>query len=155
MFYLFVTITLGLFWIVLSGHFSPLLLSFGAASVLLVVWFVRRMDQADLQPATFIPGLRMIGYISWLLGCVIRANIDLAKRIWQPRLPIQPVWARLDTTVTTPLQKSLYANSITLTPGTLTTDVHEDHLMIHSLTPEGIDELRQGEMERRIHRLGI
>ncbi|MEJ2321564.1 MAG: Na+/H+ antiporter subunit E [Gammaproteobacteria bacterium] len=64
-------------------------------------------------------------------------------------------WQRLDTSVSTPLEKTLYANSITLTPGTLTTDVREDHFMIHSLSPEGIEELRKGEMEKRIRRLGV
>ena len=64
-------------------------------------------------------------------------------------------WQRLDTEVSTPLEKTLYANSITLTPGTLTTDVRDDHFMIHSLCPEGIEELRKGEMEKRIRRLGV
>jgi multicomponent Na+:H+ antiporter subunit E len=86
---------------------------------------------------------------------VVLSNIDVARRIWNPALPIRPCWQRLDTTVSTPLEKTFYANSITLTPGTLTTDVREDHFMIHSLTPEGIEELRKGEMEKRIRRLGI
>jgi multicomponent Na+:H+ antiporter subunit E len=94
-------------------------------------------------------------YFGWLLWQVVLSNIDVARRIWNPSLPIRPTWQRLDTEVTTPLEKTLYANSITLTPGTLTTDVREDHFMIHSLTPEGIEELRKGEMERRIKRLRI
>jgi len=57
--------------------------------------------------------------------------------------------------VATPLEKTLYANSITLTPGTLTTDVCDDHFLIHALSQEGIDELREGEMERRIRRIGL
>ncbi|MBT8430403.1 MAG: Na+/H+ antiporter subunit E, partial [Gammaproteobacteria bacterium] len=48
-----------------------------------------------------------------------------------------------------------YANSITLTPGTLTTDVREDHFMVHSLSPDGIEDLRKGGMEEKIQRLGI
>jgi multicomponent Na+:H+ antiporter subunit E len=94
-------------------------------------------------------------YFVWLLWQVVMSNIDVARRIWDPSLPIRPSWQRLDTGVSTPLEKTLYANSITLTPGTLTTDVHEDHFMIHSLTPEGIEELRKGEMEARIKRLGV
>ena len=61
----------------------------------------------------------------------------------------------MDTKVTSPLEKTLYANSITLTPGTLTTDVGEDHFMIHCLSPEELEELRQGEMERRIKNIGV
>ena len=62
---------------------------------------------------------------------------------------------RLDTQVSTAMEKTFYANSITLTPGTLTTDVGDDHFMVHALSQEGMRELREGEMERRILRLGI
>jgi multicomponent Na+:H+ antiporter subunit E len=93
--------------------------------------------------------------LGWLLWAVVKANIDVAKRIWHPALPIQPSWTRLDTRVSTPLEKTLYANSITLTPGTLTTNVHDDHFMVHALSLEGIEELREGEMERRILQLRI
>ncbi len=155
MHYLFITVFLAVFWVLLSGYFTPLLLGLGVLSVLLVVWFVRRMDRTDKEPGRFYPGLSMFGYWLWLMWCVVKSNIDLARRIWHPKLPIQPCWCRLDIKVSSPLEKTLYANSITLTPGTLTTDVHDDHFMIHALSPEGIEELREGEMERRIQRLGV
>lgn len=153
--YLYLCVFLGLFWLILSGHFEALLLAMGLLSVMLVVWLVIRMDRVDGEPGTLVPGPRMFGYLAWLMWCVVKANIDVARRIWHPRLPIRPVWTRLDTRVSTPLEKTLYANSITLTPGTLTTEVLDDHFMIHSLTREGVDELGEGEMERRIRRLGI
>jgi multicomponent Na+:H+ antiporter subunit E len=146
---------LGVLWLLLSGHFTPLLISLGLASVLLVVWFLRRMDRVDQEPIMLRPGLGLFGYLVWLLWSVVKANIDLARRIWDPRLPVNPVWARLGTRVATPVEKTLYANSITLTPGTLTTDVRDDHFVIHALSQEGVDELREGEMERRIRRLGL
>lgn len=146
---------LGAFWLLLSGHYTPLLLLLGAASVILVVWFLRRMDRTDQEPAQLRPSIGLFLYLGWLLWCVIKANIDLARRIWDPKLPIRPVWTRLDTRVRTPVETTLYANSITLTPGTLTTDVGEDHFLIHSVSQEGIDELREGEMERRILKLGL
>ena len=155
MYYLFMSITLALFWVVLSGLFTPLLLGSGAASVLLVAWLLRRMDQSDKEPSTLYPSLGLALYIAWLLWCVVKANIDLAKRILDPKLPIEPNWSRLDTQVESGLEKTLYANSITLTPGTLTTDVSDDHFMIHALSQEGMDELREGEMQRRIRRLGF
>jgi multicomponent Na+:H+ antiporter subunit E len=153
--YLFLAVFLMGFWLILSGHFTALLLGFGLLSVSLVIWLVRRMDRVDGQPCALRPSTRLAAYLGWLLGQVVKANVDLARRIWHPKLPIEPNWSRLDTQVETPLQKTLYANSITLTPGTLTTDVGDDHLMIHALSREGIEELRAGEMERRIRRLGI
>ncbi|MHC5072958.1 MAG: Na+/H+ antiporter subunit E, partial [Planctomycetota bacterium] len=70
-----------------------------------------------------------------------------------PALPISPTWTRVETAIDTPLKKTLYANSITLTPGTLTTNAHEDHLVVHALAEENITELRKGEMEGRIRKL--
>lgn len=146
---------LGVVWLLFSGHFTPLLMALGAASVVLVVWLLRRMDRADGAPMQLRPSFGLLGYLAWLLWDVVKANIDLAWRIWDPKLPVSPVWARLDTQVETPLEKTLYANSITLTPGTLTTDVRDDHFLIHALSQAGIDELREGEMERRIRRIKL
>ncbi len=146
---------LAVFWLLLSGHFTALLLMLGAVSVLLVIWLIRRMDRVDGEPVRVWPTFGLAGYLLWLLWSVIKANVDLALRVWNPKLPIRPVWDRLDTSVETPVEKTLYANSITLTPGTLTTDVHEDHFMIHAVSQEGLDELREGEMERRVRKLGL
>ena len=155
MHYLFILIFLFVFWLLLSGHYVALIISFGVVSALLVTYLVRRMDQVDEEPGSFLPGIALMRYFGWLLWQVVLSNIDVARRIWHPSLPIRPTWQRLDTEVSTPLEKTLYANSITLTPGTLTTDVRDDHFMIHSLCPEGIEELRKGEMEKRIRRLGV
>lgn len=155
MHYLIILVSLFLFWLLLSGHGELLILGFGILSALIVTLVLRKMDRIDREIIAFTPGLRVISYFGWLLWQVVLSNIDVARRIWNPALPIRPCWQRLDTSVSTPLEKTLYANSITLTPGTLTTDVREDHFMIHSLTPEGIEELRKGEMEERIRRLGV
>lgn len=155
MHYLIILVSLFLFWLLLSGHGELLILGFGILSALIVTLLLRKMDRIDREIIAFTPGLRVIHYFGWLLWQVVLSNIDVARRIWNPALPIRPCWQRLDTSVSTPLEKTLYANSITLTPGTLTTDVREDHFMIHSLTPEGIEELRKGEMEKRIRRLGV
>ena len=142
-------------WLLLSGHYTPLILSFGAVSVLIVIWFMWRMERVD-EKLDFLPMRpRMLYYLLWLMWQVVLSNIDLVRRIWDPTLPIRPTWQRLDIKVTSSLAKTLYANSITLTPGTLTTDVREDHFMVHSLSPDGIEDLRKGGMEEQIQRLGI
>ena len=155
MHFIFITVSLYFFWLMLSGHYTLLLLGLGGLSVGLVVWILQRMDRIDGQASKFHLSLAMLSYFAWLLVEVFKANVDVVRRIWDPALPIKPTWQRVDTQVSTPLEKALYANSITLTPGTLTTDVQDDHFMIHCLTPEGIDELKEGEMEKRIRRLGI
>jgi len=142
-------------WLLLSGYYTPLILSLGAVSVVIVVWFVWRMDRVDGELGVLPMRPRLLYYLLWLMWQVVLSNIDLARRIWDPTLPIRPAWQRLDIKVRSSLAKTLYANSITLTPGTLTTDVREDHFMVHSLSSDGIDELRKGAMEKQIQRLGI
>lgn len=148
--YLSLVVVLALFWVLLSGYFTALMLSLGSAAVALVVWFVWRMNRIDEQPVGLRPGFGLLRYGVWLAWKVILSNIDVARRIWSPGLPVRPVWGGLEVGLRTPLQKSLYANSITLTPGTLTADVRPGHFLIHALTDEGLNELRDGEMERRI-----
>ena len=140
-------------WLLLSGHYTALILSLGVVSVVIVTWFIWRMDRVDGVLSAVPVRPRLLYYLMWLMWQVVLSNIDLVRRIWDPTLPIRPTWQRLDIKVTSPLAKMLYANSITLTPGTLTTDVREDHFMVHSLTPDGIDELRKGSMEKQIQRL--
>ena len=142
-------------WLLLSGHYTALILSLGGLSVLIVTWFIRRMDRVDGELGVLPMRPRLLYYLLWLMWQVVLSNIDLVRRIWDPTLPIRPTWQRLDIKVTSVPAKTLYANSITLTPGTLTTDVREDHFLVHSLSPDGIDELRKGGMERQIQRLGI
>jgi multicomponent Na+:H+ antiporter subunit E len=149
------TFVVAILWLLLSGHFSALMLSLGGLSVLLVIWFLRRMDRVDGELGFLPVGPRLVRYLVWLMWQVVLSNIDLVRRIWDPALPIRPTWQRLDIQVRSPLAKTLYANSITLTPGTLTTDVKEDYFMVHSLSPEGMEALQQGTMERQIQRLGI
>jgi multicomponent Na+:H+ antiporter subunit E len=149
------TLVVAILWLLLSGHYTALILSLGVLSVLIVTWFLWRMDRVDGELGVVPIRPRLLYYLLWLMWQVVLSNIDLVRRILDPALPIQPTWQRLDIKVTSTLAKTLYANSITLTPGTLTTDVGEDHFMVHSLSPEGIEELRKGEMERQIQRLGI
>ena len=142
-------------WLLLSGHYTALIMSLGALSVLLVTWFLWRMDRVDGELGVLPVRPRLLYYLAWLMWQVVLSNIDLVRRIWDPTLPIRPTWQRLDVSVTSTLAKTLYANSITLTPGTLTTDVREGYFMVHSLSVDGIEELRTGAMERQIQRLGI
>ena len=144
-----------LFWLLLSGYFTTLLISLGVLSSLLVVWLLWRMDHVDKEVRTIAHIPAVVLYALWLLWQVIKSNIDVARRIWDPKLPIQPTWRRLDIRISSVLEITFYANSITLTPGTLTVDVKEGHFVVHALSEEAMLELLEGEMERRIRRIGI
>lgn len=153
--YLFATLSLYVFWLVLSGHYTVLLLALGAVSSLLVAGLLRRMDRVDGMDFSPRPSLGLVAYGVWLLWNVVKSNVDVARRIWDPALPVDPGWTRLPVGLSTPLEKTLYANSITLTPGTLTADVHDDQFLVHGLSSRELEALHGGEMERRIRRLRI
>ncbi len=153
--YWLTAVALVLFWLLLSGHYTSLLLSLGGAAVLLVLWIVRRADHVDQTPVVLVPTWRLLRYLLWLARMVVESNIDVARRIWNPKLPISPRWERIPHRLDSPLKTTLYANSITLTPGTLTADIGEGYFLVHGLTEQGITDLRDGEMERRVEASGI
>ena len=153
MLYLKIGVLLCLFWLILSGHTTVLLLVLGLASVLLVVWLIYRMDHSDKAPSSLIFNFEFVRYIAWLIRQVVITNIDVSRRIWDPSLPIKPAWRRISVNLQQPLAKTIYANSITLTPGTVTTEVGDGYFIVHALSAEGITELDQGEMQARVQRL--
>ncbi len=153
MYYFILACILALFWILLSGHTSILLLTLGLVSVILVIWMVSRMDCNDKAPVRMLFTIEMISYFGWLIWQVILSNIDVVRRIWDPSLSINPACRKIKVNINDSLIKTIYANSITLTPGTVTTEVGEDYFIVHALNAEGLDELEKGEMERLLSRL--
>lgn len=151
--YLILAVILAGFWFLLSGHTSGFLLTLGLASAAFASWVIARMDRQDKAPILIVFNLEFVRYIGWLLWQVAVANVDVARRIWDPSLPIQPAWRKIAVKLKQPLTKTIYANSITLTPGTVTTEVGEDYFIVHALNAGGIDELAAGEMEARVQRL--
>jgi multicomponent Na+:H+ antiporter subunit E len=147
-------INLGLFlfalWLLLSGHYTPLLLLLGTVSTLLVVLLTTRADLIDreIQPVLIKPSVLL--YWAWLGREIVKSSIDVSRRILNPTLPISPTIFTLRATQKTELGRVTYANSITLVPGTVTVDVEEDLFTVHALTQEIAADLKRGEMNRRV-----
>jgi len=139
-------------WLLLSGHTNPLLLSLGLLSVAAVVACASRLEVLDDEsvPVHLLPGL--IRYVPWLIGQVIRSNLDVARRIVSPELPIHPSVIKVDATHHTEVGRVTYANSITLTPGTISLDVSAETIEVHALTEDAANDLMSGEMARRVQR---
>jgi len=151
---LFLTLLLGAYWALLSGQFhNTFLLGVGAVCIAFVVWTGRRMGLLDDEgvPVRFYP--RAIAYVPYLAWQVILANWDVFKRIWSAQPAIDPRMARVPYSTRHPFVTTTYANSITLTPGTVTVSVDDKTMLIHCLTKEGEDSLREGDMERHVKRL--
>jgi len=137
-------------WVLWSGYLKPLLLGLGALSCLLTVWIVRRMGYFDDENFAFHYDWRLLGFWAWLGREVVVSSFEVARVVLRRRLVVEPKVVNIDGSGLGPVDLALLGNSITLTPGTLTLDVHEGRLLVHALTAEGAAALERGEMQRRV-----
>ncbi len=146
-------ILLFILWLLSSGHYTTLIISFGVFSCALVVFLSWKMEIIDSEgvPIHLIGGA--IRYVPWLIWQIILANIDVTKRVLQPKMDITPQLIEVETSQKTDLGRVIYANSITLTPGTVSIQVHEDRILVHAIAKEVAEELQKGEMDRRVTRM--
>jgi multicomponent Na+:H+ antiporter subunit E len=137
-------------WMLLSGHFEPFLLSLGVLSCVLVVVIAWRMDVVDHESFPMHLGPAVITYWPWLIKEIWLAALDVTKRVLAPDMPISPTLIDLEATQHSELGQVIYANSITLTPGTYTIRVYGSRLLVHALAREGAESLAEGGMDRRV-----
>ena len=137
-------------WLLLSGHYEPLVITFGVVSCALVVVISTRMDVADREGQPIHLTWNALVYWPWLIWQIVLANIDVARRVLSPSLPVSPTLIRVRASQKSDLGKVIYANSITLTPGTISMDVTGDEILVHALTREAAQSLEEGEMDRRV-----
>lgn len=143
-------VVLSVLWLLLSGHYNPLLLGLGVASVVLTLIVSVRMGVTDREGHPIHLALRGMIYWPWLIKEIVVANIDVAKAILGLTDAIKPSLFTVKASQHTDLGKTIYANSITLTPGTVTIGMSGDELTIHALTPAAREGLDTGEMDRRV-----
>ncbi|MBA4176663.1 MAG: cation transporter [Leptothrix sp. (in: Bacteria)] len=138
-----------LFWLLLSGFFTPFLLAAGVGSALAVVWFARRMDVVDHEGHPIQLGARALLYWPWLLKEIVKSAWDVSKIILHPKLPISPTLVRFKPTQKTDVGLVIHAQSITLTPGTITIEAGPNEFLVHGLTRSGAEGVVDSEMDRR------
>ena len=137
-------------WIILSGHFSPFLLISGAVCAALTVAITLRMDLLYQRRDFLGPVWRLPYYWLWLAGQIILWSLIISRKVLAPRLDINPVMERVPSSQRSDLGRVMYANSITLTPGTLSTDVGDGEIEVHALTQAAMDDLKSDDMDRRV-----
>jgi multicomponent Na+:H+ antiporter subunit E len=137
-------------WLVLSPHPTPLIVGLGVVASALVARANR--DIEGLSEAVRVAP-RFVAYVPWLLRAIVVANIDVIRVVLDPRLPISPTVVRVPTPLRGDLAVTTLANSITLTPGTVTLDVEGTVLTVHALTAAGAREVAAGGMDARIARI--
>ena len=136
------------FWLLMSGYYTPLILSLGVISCLLCVYLTIKGKFLDNEtlPIYFFP--RLIQYTLWLIKEILKSNIQTAKVIIMKSE--EPELFSVKATQKTNEGKVTYANSITLTPGTVTTQIKNDIFEVHALTKDFGDDVRSSEMDKMV-----
>jgi multicomponent Na+:H+ antiporter subunit E len=141
------------FWLLLSGYFTPFLVAAGVGSAVAVVLFARRMEVVDREGQLIRLWRIVISYWPWLIKEIAKSGWDVSKRILHPRLPISPTLIRFRPSQQSVVGLVTHANSITLTPGTITVEATSGGFLVHALTRAGADGVVDSEMDRRVTRL--
>jgi multicomponent Na+:H+ antiporter subunit E len=143
-------VTLFGLWLLLSGFFEPFFLFLAVVCCALVTYIAHRMDVIDHEGQPVHITWRFLTYLPWLGWRIFLSNIDVARRVLSPSRPISPVLKWLSSSQRSDLGTAIYANSITLTPGTVSTSAETGRVQVHALTREGMAELEKGDMDARV-----
>ncbi len=147
------------FWLLLSGHYDWFHLGLGVLSVALVVRLSHDLPHTVVydpqrgphrRSLMLIPWHRLLGYLPWLLVNIIKSNLQVAYLVLHPRMPIAPVLIRFKTRLSSQVARVTLANSITLTPGTITVDLKDDEYLVHALVESSADLLIMGVMQNKV-----
>ncbi|PLS22161.1 hypothetical protein C0U40_06920 [Amylibacter cionae] len=138
-------------WLLMSGIYKPLVVGLGAASAVFAVYMVRRMDRVD-QDHLKIPlnPFHFIAYGIWLLWEVVKSNVTVTKLILAPHLNLRQHLFRVPNTQKSELAEVIFANSITLTPGTITVETEGDAFWVHAVSYDEGDHEALADMDRRV-----
>jgi len=150
------------FWIILSGRWETKYLVIGAVCALLVTYLTQdlaysdgaRRRSQDEKAHSVLAGVgRFILYFFWLLWSVLQANLQVAYLVLHPKMPIQPGLLRLRTKLRNRTGHIILANSITLTPGTITVDFDDGTYSVHALAPSAAQDLLEAKMQTKLERI--
>jgi multicomponent Na+:H+ antiporter subunit E len=139
-----------IFWLALSGHYTPVLIAVGAAVAAAGAAIAVRTRVVDEEGHPIHLAGGALTYFPWLLWEIAKAAWSVTKVILHPRLPISPTMTVVRASQRSKVGVATYANSITLTPGTITVGVRDDELTVHALVREGADDLEAGGMDSRV-----
>lgn len=143
-------LTLFIFWLLLSGIYTPFLVTAGLGSAIVIALMAQKMKLLDREgfPVQLLAKV-LVSYWPWLLVEIMKSAWAVTKCILSPRLPISPTLIEFVPTQKTDLGLVIHANSITLTPGTISVEVEPGRFLVHALTREGASGLADSEMDRR------
>jgi multicomponent Na+:H+ antiporter subunit E len=142
-----------LLWVLLSGKFEVYHLGVGVVVVAFVVWQKRGLPEMQSSELPRLRYSRVLPYAGWLLWQMMISAVQVALVVIHPRRHLDPQLIQFQSLQPSLLANVVFANSITLTPGTLTIELHDNHLVVHALTARTAADLLSGEMARRVAHL--
>jgi len=133
------SLLLAVFWLVLSGHYTAFLISLGALSVVLVVWLCARMDVVDHESQPLHLNREIFGYWLWLFREVVLSSLAVTACAFRGQASIKPACFEFKVSSDSDMGKVIFANSVTLTPGTVVIDLKGDKATVHALVAPATD----------------
>ena len=139
------------FWVLLSGQFDLFHLTLGGICCLIVAYLYHDLLFANVRVGDMrVVAWRFIKYIPWLMYQILMSNLHVASLVLRSKMPIAPHVLKFKTKLETDISCVTLANSITLTPGTITMDIRDGEFFVHAISKKVADELKAGEMEDRV-----
>jgi len=152
-------VILFVFWLVLSGHYEARYIAIGAVVAGLITFLTNDLFRSLFEngkkektsaKSTLLQWWHFLAYLPWLLSRIIKANIQVAYLVLHPRMPIDPVFLQFRTQMRRGISQVTLANSITLTPGTVTVNLEDGRYVIHVLVPSAAGEILEARMQNKI-----
>jgi len=141
-------------WLGLTGIKSDLVyIFFAILTSVLVYYFANQLSLLPKKPN--IDLLKSIKYVFWLIAEIIKSSISVSKIAWRRNISIYPLLEPIISVQNTELGVVIYANSITLTPGTVTLSTEDNKLLVHALDIKFMRDLQDGTMDRKIEEIII
>ena len=150
------------FWLLLSGHFNVWYITIGALSAGLITFLTNSLFYRTLRIGEgvevrtrliFLQLWRFLVYLPWLLSRIIMANVQVAYLVLHPKMPIDPGFFLFRTRMRKGMAQVTLANSITMTPGTITVNLEDGHYIIHTLKPPLAQELADAVMQNKVAKI--
>jgi len=155
-------ISLFAFWLILSGHYQLKYILIGAVAAGLVTFLTNDLFYSALHRGVrvetkvqivLLQWWRFIVYLPWLFSRIIMANVQVAYLVLHPKMPIDPVLFLFRTRMRKGISQVTLANSITLTPGTITVSLEDGKYIIHTLKPPLASELAEAVMQNKVAKI--
>ncbi len=146
-------VSLMIIWLLWSGIFEFQLIFYGVISCALVLAITAYVGFLDRISESIFLLFRIVIYAPWMFWEILKANVAVAKIVLDPKLPIQPRLIEVRASQRTELGQVIYANSITLTPGTLSLDLRNAVILVHAIDAHSANGVESGVMDRRVSRL--